>query len=416
MLNGLRASLLAASSGRLFHGWIVVAVSSLVIFATGPGQSHLIGLFFEPISAELGLSRTALALAYGLATLCAALMLPSLGRLVDRRGPVPVLGVLAALLGLACLAFSQATGWIALALGFAALRFLGQGGLTLASANLVVRWFHRRRGLALGLMTLGFPLSVALHAPLAQALIEAVGWRQSWLWLGLATWILLLPPIVLLLHDRPEDVGLHADGDAEATDDGAATLEGVSLAEALRTPAFYVIAVTLCSHSLLLTALHLENTGILSAHGLDRQWAANMFAVTGLVAVAGMPIVGWLLDRVATKTMLLTAPVIMAAALVAPTFVSGFGGAVGYAVVFGLANAVSMPFMGYMWPRFFGRRHLGAIQGTGTMVVVIGASLGPLPLGLALDYWGGYDLVLRLLAGFSLTCAVAIPFIKPPRY
>ena len=104
-----------------------------------------------------------------------------------------------------------------------------------------------------------------------QALIEAVGWRQSWLWLGLATWILLLPPIVLLLHDRPEDVGLHPDGDSEATGDGAATLEGVSLAEALRTPAFYVIAVTLSSHSLLLTALHLENTGILSAHGLDRQ-------------------------------------------------------------------------------------------------------------------------------------------------
>ena len=75
-----------------------------------------------------------------------------------------------------------------------------------------------------------------------------------------------------------------------------------------------------------------------------------------------------------------------------------------------------MPFMGYMWPRFFGRRHLGQIQGTGQMIIVIGASLGPLPLGLALDYWGGYDLVLRLLAGLSLACAVAIPFIKPPRY
>ncbi len=416
MLNGLRASVLDLSSGRLFHGWIVVAVCSLVLFSTGPGQSHLIGLFFEPISAELGLSRTALALAYGLATLCAALLLPRLGRLVDTRGPVVVLGVLGFLLGLACLLFSQATGWIALALGFAALRFLGQGGLSLASANLVVRWFRRRRGFALGLMTLGFPLSVAIHAPLAQALIDAVGWRQSWLWLGFATWILLLAPILLLLHDRPEDVGLHPDGDEKAAGDGQAAVNGESLGEALRTPAFYVIAATLCSHSMLLTALHVENTGILASHGLDRQTAANMFTVTGLVAAAAMPIVGWLLDRVATRTMLSCAPVIMAAALLAPTFVSGLAGAVGYAVVFGLANAVSMPFMGYMWPRFFGRRHLGQIQGTGQMIIVIGASLGPLPLGLALDYWGGYDLVLRLLAGLSLACAVAIPFIKPPRY
>ncbi len=416
MLNGPRASLLALTSGRLFHGWVVVAVCSLVVFATGPGQSHLIGLFFEPISNELGLSRTALALAYGLATLCAALLLPRLGRLVDAKGPVVVLGVLAFGLGLACLLFSQASGWIALALGFAALRFLSQGGLTLASANLVVRWFRRRRGFALGLMTLGFPISVALHAPLAQALIDGVGWRQSWLWLGLATWLLLLPVIVLLLHNQPEDVGLNPDGDARPAGDTQATLAGESLAEVLRTPAFYVIAATLCSHSMLLTALHVENTGILAAHGLDRQTAANMFVVTGLVAAAGMPVVGWLLDRVATKTMLLTAPVIMASALLAPTFVTGTGGAVGYAVVFGLANAVSMPFMGYMWPRFFGRRHLGQIQGTGQMIIVIGASLGPLPLGLALDHWGGYDEVLRLLAGLSVLCALAIPFLRAPRY
>jgi hypothetical protein len=62
---------------------------------------------------------------------------------------------------------------------------------------------------------------------------------------------------------------------------------------------------------------------------------------------------------------------------------------------------------GYLMPRYFGRKHLGSLQGTGQLVAVIGASLGPLPVGLAFDYLDSPTLTLRVLALYPLACAVA---------
>lgn len=415
MLHRQRASLLNALSGRVFYGWIVVGVTSLVMFGSGPGQSHLIGLFFDPISAEFGLSRTSIALAYGGATLMAALLLPQMGTLVDRHGPALVLWIVIACLGLVCILLSFATGWIYLAVGFAALRFLGQGSLMLNCANVVSHWFERRRGFAIGCMALGFPVSIALHPPLVQGMIDWLGWRQTWVWLGLTTWVLLLPPVLLLLWNRPEEAGLRIDGKAEPAIAGPVPeVTGLTLAEAMRTPTFYIIAVGLGALSMLVTALHVDNKAILSRHGLDAQMAANMFAVTGVTAAIAMPLVGRMLDRFPTKWMFVAGQLVIAGSLVLVTFVSGLWGAIGYAMIFGLSNGVGMTYMSFMWPRYFGRKHLGQIQGAGQMIAIVGASLGPLPLAIAVDVWGDYDATLRLLALIPVICAVSGLFLRTP--
>jgi hypothetical protein len=87
-------------------------------------------------------------------------------------------------------------------------------------------------------MALGFSLSMAVHPPLAQWLSEQVGWRGAWLWLGVLTWLLLIPPIVLLVHNKPEDMGLQPDG-AAAPGGGAGAARGdevgLTVKEATRT-------------------------------------------------------------------------------------------------------------------------------------------------------------------------------------
>jgi len=407
MLHQLRTSLFNSLDGKVFYGWVVVGVTSLVMFGSGPGQSHLIGLFFDPISAEFGLSRTSIALAYGGATLIAASLLPQMGKFVDQHGPTRTLWMVIVGIGLSCVLLSFANSWLYLAVGFAALRFLGQGSLMLNCANLVSHWFERRRGFAIGCMALGFPVSIALHPPLVQGMIEWLGWRQTWVWLGLATWGMLLPPVLLLLWNRPEEKGQQPDG-AVAPTDGAPPLKvtGLTLAEALKTPTFYIIAAGLATLSMLVTALHVENKGILTRHGLDPQMAANMFAVTGVTAAIAMPLVGRMLDRFPTKWMFLGGQLIVAASLLSVTFVSSLWGAVGYAMIFGLCNGIGMTYISFMWPRYFGRKHLGEIQGTGQMIGIVGASLGPLPLAIAIDATGDYDMTLRFLAFIPLTCAV----------
>ena len=404
----LRERLFASLSRRAFYGWTVLTVAGLGIFASGPGQSHTFSVFVGPIGRDLGLSSAAIASAYGAATLLAAFCLPYMGKLVDRHGPRRMAIIVTVLLGLACMLFGAAAGLLTLALGFAALRFLGQGSLMMNCANLVAQWFSRKRGFAMGLMALGFAASMAVHPPLGQFLIAQFGWRWAWVILGLTTWLILLPPVLLLVVDKPEDKGLRPDGDAApAAGTAAPAIDGLALREALRTSTFYLLVVGWFSMSMLITTLHFYQVSILTAQGVSAEIAARVFPVSALVLAVSMPLVGRLFDRVRTRYVFAAGLTILAAALLGVTLVSDLSSAIAYAALFGLNNAFSLTMFGYLMPRYFGRKHLGSLQGTGQLVAVIGASFGPLPVGLAFDYLDSPTFMLRLLALYPLGCAVA---------
>jgi MFS family permease len=419
VLDGIRGRIVAAVSRRFFYGWTVVGVASLGIFASGPGQSHTFSVFIGPIGRDLGISSATMATAYGLATLAAAFLLPQMGRFVDRYGPRRMLAAIVILLGFACLFFGAAANFLWLAVGFAFLRFFGQGSLMLGSANLVSQWFSRKRGFAMSLMALGFGVSMAVHPPLAQYLVEEIGWRQAWVALGFLTWLTMLPPIFLLVHNNPEGLGLRPDGDAapeEAAAVGAQQITGLTRREALRESSFYIVSFGMFVIAMLVTTLHFYQVSILTAQGLSAELAARVFTVSAIAMVATMPLVGWLFDRVRTRTVFALGLLVTASSLIGVTLVSDAVTSVAYAAVFGLNNAFSMTMFGYIWPRYFGRRHLGSIQGTGQMIGVVGASLGPLPVGLAFDLLGSPTLTIRLLAILPLLAAViAVAALRTPK-
>ena len=399
----------------------MLGVASLVMLASGPGQSHTFSVFLLPISEDLGISRTSVSSAYAFATLVAAFGLPHVGRLVDRHGVRTVLAGVGAALGAAAIAFGAVSGFVLLTVGFAALRFFGQGSLMLCAGNLASQWFDRKRGLALSLTMLGFSVSVAVHPPLAQWLTDAFGWRMAWVVMGVATWLLLLPPVLLLVFDRPEALGLRPDGSAgdEATararpgPDGAVV--GLTLPEARRTGAFWIILASNCSFSALVTAMFFHQVSVFEAQGLDAATAASVFSICAVVMVITTPLVGMLLDRFPTKPLYAAALVSVSVALVAMSVASDLSSAIVFSVVFGVCNGAMHAHFTFVWPKFFGRRHLGSIQGVNQMAAVIGASVGPIPLGLGYDHFGGYGGTLVALAAIPVMCAVAVVFMRTPR-
>ncbi len=421
MLDEIRGRIVSGINRRFFYGWTVVGVASLGIFASGPGQSHTFSVFLGPIGRDLDVSSATMATAYGLATLAAAFLLPRMGRLVDRYGPRRMLAANVILLGFACLFFGAAANFLWLAVGFGLLRFFGQGSLSLGSANLVSQWFSRKRGLALSLMVLGFGVSMAVHPPLAQFLIEEIGWRQAWVVLGGLTWILMLPPIFLLVHDNPEGLGLRPDGDAVREPVGPAAagktqINGLSLRQALQESSFYILSFGMFTIAMLVTTLHFFQVSVLTAQGLSAELAARVFTVSAITMVATIPLVGRLFDRVRTRYVFALGLVVMATSLIGVTLVTDAATSVAYAAVFGLNNAFTMTLFGYIWPRYFGRLHLGSIQGTGQMIGVVGASLGPLPVGLAFDLFGSPTLTIRLLAILPLiAAAIAVFYLRTPK-
>ena len=149
-----------------FYGWVILVVAGSAGFMSGPGQTYGVSVFINPIIDDMGWSRTTVAGLYTAGSLTAATTMVFVGRLLDRYGARVMLMVIGTLFGFALLGMSAVSEPIHLYAGFAAIRTLGQGSMTLVSTTLVAIWFVRLRGRVMALYSLGMAASQAGFPPL----------------------------------------------------------------------------------------------------------------------------------------------------------------------------------------------------------------------------------------------------------
>ena len=196
-----------------FYGWVIVAVT-FVTMAIGVNARTAFSLFFPPIIDEFGWERGVTAGAFSFGFLVSGAVSPLIGRLMDRAGPRAVMELGVALMaGGMLLAPLTSQPWhLYLTIGVmvgAGSVCLGYSGQSLFLPN----WFNRRRGLAIGLAFAGVGIGSMTLLPWVQHMIEQTGWRTACTAMGILI-LVVLAPINLLLHKRPEDIGLQPDGDA----------------------------------------------------------------------------------------------------------------------------------------------------------------------------------------------------------
>jgi MFS family permease len=139
----------------IHYGWVILGAGTFGSFMTLPGQTAGVSVFFDPITTELGISRTSASIAYAAGTLAGILPAPAIGRWIDRLGPRPTATIIAGGLALACAFMACVQSALMLLIGFALLRGAAIGGLSLASQQVVNLWFVRRRGIAAAAASLG---------------------------------------------------------------------------------------------------------------------------------------------------------------------------------------------------------------------------------------------------------------------
>ena len=418
-MNKIRNILFEKIKIRLFYGWVILGVATLAMFSSGPGQSHTFSIFIDFIAKDLGVSTTSISFAYGFATAIAALALTRMGFFVDRFGARNVLIFVSICLGFSCVAFGAAMGIITLSLAFMCLRFFGQGSMMLGATNFVAQWFSEKRGFAMSILMLGFSASMAIHPKLGLWLIDQVGWRDAWMWLGAITWVTMIPLLWLLAHDKPEPLGLRPDDTPIDTSESAyasAGISGLNLQQSIRTPAFWIVGAGLFTTAMLITTLFFFQVPIFDQLGLSAEVATNMFGVSALIMALSMPLIGRTLDRTNPKYVFSFTLILLAVCLIGITAVTTQMTAIIYALCFGVLTGSNMTLFGFMWAHYFGRKHLGSIQGVGQASGVIGASLGPLPLGIAFDKYGSYTEALHLLAIMPIACAILALFLIRPSH
>ena len=404
------------SPPKFFHGWTIVAVGVLVTFASGPGQSYGFAVFIDSIIADTGTTRAGLATLYALGTGLSAAMVFTVSRLADRYGARTTLIGAATGLGLACLAMSQAREAMLVFLLFATLRALGQGSMTINSTLLVARWFVRRRGRAMAIVALGFPLSVAVLPSVCRLLIETIGWRETYAVLGAMIWLLILPWVIAFVRERPEDLGLHPDG-ASTPPPHEDTTELDPLKPDTRplltSARFWLLATALATPSLVITALVFHQSAIIEARGMGAAVAAGIFVPHALASAASTVLAGLAADRYGPKPIFVTAMVVLMLGMVSALVMDSAVTASLYAALVGAALGISRVVSGITWAHFYGRHRLGRVQGTAMMIEIAASALGPLPLAWA-EARSGFGAGIALMAALPALAIMAVAVVRPP--
>jgi len=192
-------------SGRLeLRKWIVVAAATFGMMAAF-GLSTSIAVFMKPLEAEFGWLRADVAFAFALFSAGAALGGLIYGRATDWIDTRPIVVVGALVMGASFVVLAHQDDLVMIQYIYLAAGIFGFACLYAPLAATVGLWFERRRGLAIGIVTAGGTLGQGLTPILVQPLIEAFGWRQAYLTLGIVYLVLLVPAMWLVTKPRLSD-------------------------------------------------------------------------------------------------------------------------------------------------------------------------------------------------------------------
>jgi MFS family permease len=398
----------AASSpaaGKNWTGWINVFVASVIMLATLPGRTQGLGLITEPMLLDLQLDRVTYANINLWATLLGAAICLPIGRLFDRVGLRAATFVLTLFLGMVVFAMSRLAGgaillfWLVLA-----TRALGQSALSVASITAVGKSFDRRVGVAMGVYSVLLSVFFAAAFVAVGNSVRVSGWRTAWAQVALGL-VLFAAPAVLFLRERP----VHPESDP----DGAGGA-GLSLAAALRTPAFWVFGGGTSLFGLVSSGLGLFNEAVLAERGFNQQTYVTFLAATSVIALVGQLVCGWLTLHWSMQRLLSLAMFIYAAALAVLPLLATLPQLWIFAVLIGLSGGMITVIFFAVWRQAFGPAHLGRIQGAAQMLTVLASAIGPLLFAQCAAVFGSYTPVLWTLAPCVLLLSVAALRVSIP--
>ena len=392
--------------------------------ATTPGQTLGISAFNQSFRDGLNINHSQLSGAYMIATFLASLPIFFIGALMDRYGIRRVMTVVVICLGGACFFIARAHSLVTLFMAFCLLRVFGHGALPLLADNTLAMWFRKRLGTVSGLKNLGITCTVMSVPPLFLWLIHTFGWREAFAILGLGVWALMLPLLLLVFRNRPEEIGQVIDGmrnvppcqspDASTEPPTTASVS-LDLKAAARTRAFWILLAQHGIWGLMWAGVIFNITPLFQSRGLTDNQAAATFVTLGLCMALMQLIGGFMADRLPLNLLLAAAVAAKAVGLIFLLSMNRVWTAHAYAAVFGVGQGLAAVVGSTIWARYFGRDHLGKIRACAQTATVAASSLGPFLMAAAYDQFQSFVPPLLLFLALTPPLVVALLFATPPQ-
>ncbi len=402
---------------RVFFGWWVVVAFTVMAFLS-TGIRFTVGPFLKPVVADLGLDRASFSLVVALSLFLYGAFMPLVGWLVDRLGARPVMMVGTLVLGAALAGTGLVTSLLQFSLVYGVLVALGLAatGHVVGSA-IIARWFRHRLATALSMLGAAAMAGMSLLVPASMWLILQFGWRVTFVVFGAAVVVVLLP-LLWIVRESPEAMGLTPDGAPEGTlGSWAPAVERTDLRLAIQTASFWKLSGGLftCGFSMSLISAH--GVPMLTDHGYPPMLASWALGILGGSSVAFATVLGTLADRRGRRPLLAWVYATRALILAGLFLVRDRPAALlVLAVLGGASMAGSFAMSSALAADIFGRFSVGSVVGTMFVVHQIGAALGSWLGGFLFEVTGGYGGAFAVACVFLvLATLVSLTIDEPAR-
>jgi predicted MFS family arabinose efflux permease len=388
---------------------LVVLGSTLsLIVSNGPILFFTFAVFLKPISDQLGWSRGEVSLAVTAGLFLGGFATPFAGIAIDRWGIRRVTLVFVTLFAASFAAISLTTANVTVfILLYAICGMFASGQAPLPYAKAISGWFEDRRGLALGIAMAGVGVGIAVMPQVTRVLLNSFDWRSTYLIVGLITWLVAFPSVLLFVKDPPKGQGAR----------GSAAMEGDDMSFALRHKDFWLTVIAAFLVVIAINGVIAHIVALLTDHGVPGGVAVRMLVAVGLSAIVGRLLSGYLLDRLFAPylaAVIFLVPLVGVAILLSGTTATPL--VVIAAICLGLGLGAEVDIIGFLVGRYFGLRCYGEIYGYIFAVFTVGTGIGPYLMGVSFDATASYKAALVGFCALLLLSSVLIAMLGPYRY
>jgi MFS family permease len=365
-----------AQAGGLYYGWVLVVMLGITQTITWGILYYGFTVYLPVLEADRGWTRGQQSGAFSIAMLLSGLCAAPVGRWLDERGPRLLMTAGSVASTLLLLALSQVSTLLEFYVVWALIGVVMAAVLYEPAFAVVTYWFERRRTQALTAVTLMAGLASTIFMPIEAWLIELQGWRGSLVTLAAFLAVTTILPHALLLRRRPEDLGLHVDGDpvsgatAETPRAAPARRAPVSVGTAIREPAFRWLAIAFSLSTVVNIAIGVHLVAYLQDRAFEPTLAATATGLVGAMQVAGA-----------------IQPISIVVLLLMPGVVGVFA----FIVLFGTMKGALTLIRPALVVELYGRARYATMAGALAAFVMAATALAPISAGAAYDLLHSYD-------------------------
>jgi MFS family permease len=404
------AAHLDSHRGPVNPWWYVLSGFLMLIMGTS-ALNILFNVLGPSLKAEFGWNRLQIATGLSISTILMGVSLFAIGFLVERFGIRKVATPMIMIFGVSIAGIGLVPGSLTTLYVLCAVSGLGAGAATATVYSMVVTaWFKGRRGVALGIVNIGFGLCGTLLPFVINALAKEAGWRGAFVAIGLACAV--LPALNYAFFLRMPN-----DWEQERR---AARLQGklagIPLREIVSTRHFWLICISIFLVSGGTYGVLSQIVSITTDRGIDRSIALSVLSAVSFSSIVSRFVVGYLLDRVFAPLLTAVIFVLCGAGVAGLSLTSSLPLLYLSAVLIGLGLGSEGDIAAYVVSRYVPRQNYGPVLGIVICLYAWGAALGALLLGYSFTKLGSYDSAIWVLVAMVAVAAVAMLFVGPYKY